>query len=108
MIAFFFYGASCLLSTHMVTEFERYRLPHLRKLTGSLQLAGALGLFVGEFYPGLSVLASGGLGLLMLFGIAARVRIGDPIRSTLPALTLLLLNAYIAAFALLSQRPDAG
>jgi hypothetical protein len=100
MVTFFFYGWACLASNYMVAEFERYRLPQLRKLTGTLEIAGALGLLLGYMYPVLVVLASGGLSLLMLLGIATRLRIRDPIVASLPALVLFIMNAYVLAFSL--------
>ena len=37
-IAFLVYGPCCVLSGHMVVEFERYRLARFRKITGYLQI----------------------------------------------------------------------
>lgn len=100
MVLFFFYGLSCLFSRHMVAEFERYRLGHLRRLTGALEIAGALGLLGGYFEPRLLVAASLGLAVLMLLGIATRVRIRDPLRAMLPAAVLFVLNVFVFAVAL--------
>ena len=95
MAAFFFYGWACIRNDAMVAEFERYGLARLRKLTGSLELLGALGLLIGYAFPLALVLASGGLSLLMLMGVLTRLRIRDSFFATLPALVLLLMNAYI-------------
>ncbi|MBM4245959.1 MAG: hypothetical protein FJ148_19520 [Deltaproteobacteria bacterium] len=98
--AFLFYGLACLLFEGMNAEFERYGLARLRKLTGSLEVAGALGLCAGYFLPPLVIAASGGLSLLMLMGVLVRVRIRDPLVSMLPALALLVINAYVLGFAI--------
>lgn len=94
--AFLYYGVFCIVSDSMVLEFERYGLPHLRVLVGALEVAGAIGLLV----PSLDTYAASGLCLLMLAGIATRVRIGDPWVAMIPAAALLLLNAWIVFVAL--------
>lgn len=98
-VAFLFYGLSCLFSPHMVREFERYGVARMRRLTGLLEVAGALGLLVGILYPPLLLAASGGLALLMLLGVATRIRIRDPLRAMVPALVLFLVNGYVLVFA---------
>jgi hypothetical protein len=40
---FVWYGVCCFLSQKMIAEFDRYRLPHRRLLTGILQLVGSFG-----------------------------------------------------------------
>lgn len=100
MTAFLFYGLSCLTTAHMAAEFERYGLARLRTLTGGLEVAGALGLLLGYFYPVMVTIASGGLSLLMLLGIATRIRIRDPFLATLPALVLFLINGFVLLFSL--------
>lgn len=97
--AFLFYGLSCLFSDGMVEEFERYGLSRLRRFTGLLEVAGALGLLAGYVLPGLVPAASAGLSLLMALGIATRVRLRDPLVAMLPAVALLLVNAFILLHA---------
>lgn len=100
MVAFFIYGWHCLTSSSMVAEFERYGLAPLRTLTGSLELAGALGLLLGYWIPVLGLIAAAGLSLLMLMGFATRLRIRDPILASSPALILHLVTAYVFATSL--------
>ena len=45
--------------------------------------------------PPLVLVASAGLALLMLLGVATRIRVRDSFMETLPAVVLLLVNAYI-------------
>lgn len=95
-IAFASYGTACFFSAHLVAEFERYRLASLRRLTGALEIAGALGLIAGFFYDPLRILVAGCLALLMTFAILARLRINDSFLAMLPAIGLLVLNVFIS------------
>ncbi len=79
----------------MEREFLRYGLPHLRVLTGFLEILGGAGLLIGLWWGPSLWVSSAGLSLLMLCGLITRISIGDPIRLWLPALLLLLLNAYL-------------
>lgn len=100
ILAFLFYGAACLVSPHLVKEFDRYRLGQWRQLVGSLEIAGALGLLVGQLFPPLLIAAAAGLAALMLCGLWARWRINDPWYAMLPALILGLINLAIIVLAL--------
>lgn len=98
--AFLIYGPACLLSAKLVTEFERYRLARWRVLVGCLQVAGAIGLVAGHWFPPLQVAAAAGLSALMLCGLWARWRIRDPWHAMLPALLLAAVNMAVVALAL--------
>jgi hypothetical protein len=97
--AFFFYGMACLLSSKLVAEFERYRLSRFRPLVGTLEVAGALGLVAGWWFPPLQIAAAAGLFVLMLCGLWARWRIRDPLPAMLPAFVLALTNLTIVVLA---------
>ena len=99
-IAFLFYGIACLISPRMDAEFERYGLARFRRLIGALECLGALGLVVGEINRPVLVLAAAGLTLTMLMAIATRIRIGDSLVQTLPAIVLLVMNAFVLGVAL--------
>jgi hypothetical protein len=101
---FLHYGVSCLSSSGMVSDFERFGLSRYRKLTGSLEVVGALGLLAGYFYSPFVVVAAAGLALLMALGIAVRIRIRDSLVDMLPAITLLLVNLFILFAALARPR----
>lgn len=98
--AFLFYGTACLVSSRLAAEFERYRLARWRTLVGCLEIAGALGLVAGWFFPPIGMAAAAGLAVLMLCGLWARWRIGDPWHAMLPALILGAINAAIVILAL--------
>lgn len=92
---FLFYGLGCLFSARLVAEFERYRLARFRVLVGSLEVAGALGLVAGWWFPPLQTAAAAGLFALMLCGLWARWRIRDPWYAMLPAFVLAVVNLVI-------------
>lgn len=79
----------------MIAEFDHWRVPQLRFLTGILQLAGSVGLIVGYANRHILLASAGGLVTLMIFGVIVHVRIGDPVYSSVPALLLGALNVYI-------------
>jgi hypothetical protein len=87
----------------MKIEFIRYGLDDKRKLVGTLQLAGALGLILGYVYSPLVCLFSAlGLCLLMLLGFGVRLKIRDSVLQSTPALFYAVLNGYIALVILQS------
>ena len=96
---FLYYGTASLLADGMVAEFERFGLSRFRRMTGVLELLGALGLAVGLFLPAITVVSAGGLALLMALGVAVRVRVGDAALETLPAVVLGVVNLFILLFA---------
>lgn len=93
--AFVTYGWSCLYTPAMHREFERFGLARFRTMTGVLEVLGGVGLLGGFAWPPAWPLASGGLCLLMICGVAVRLRIGDGLLPTLPAVVLMLVNGYI-------------
>ena len=93
--AFLFYGLACLFSAKLVAEFERYGLARWRVVVGSLEVAGALGLIAGWWFPLLQTAAAAGLFALMICGLWARWRIRDPWYAMLPAFVLAVVNLAI-------------
>ena len=94
-VSFLFYGISCLTSAFMANEFIRYGIPQFRKLTGVLQLLGALGIIIGFWVGHLQLISTIGLSFLMLLGIFTRIMIKDDFIKTFPAIFYFLLNAYL-------------
>ena len=93
---FLYFGFACLFANGMVAEFERFGLSRFRRLTGSLEILGALGLIVGYALPLLRLSSAVGLALLMLLGVATRMHVRDSLLETAPAVALLLVNVFIA------------
>lgn len=100
MLLFFYYGISVLVSDAMVREFEKFGLLRFRKLTGVLEVVGAAGLLIGYLVPPLVIVASGGLALLMVLGVAVRLRAGPPLTDAIPALVMLVINVYVCGYAI--------
>ncbi|MGB3735314.1 MAG: hypothetical protein WA964_10195 [Ilumatobacter sp.] len=93
--AFFYYGATCIMSMHVRQEYRRYGIPHLRVFNGTLQMFGAGGVLIGLALTPLGALASLCLCILMLLGLQTRHRLHDPWRLRIPATTLAILNAVL-------------
>ena len=84
----------------MIEEFDRYGLKKQRVLTGVLQVAGSVGLVVGNFNRPILLLSSGGLAVMMFLAVATRFKIRDPLYKALPAFSLCLLNAFVFVMGL--------
>ena len=95
-LAFLFWGASLLVSSAMVVDFERFGLTSFRTVTGVLEILGGLGVLVGLRYRGMAPFAAAGLCVLMLLGALVRLRAGDSPVQAVPAAVLCALNAWIA------------
>lgn len=94
-ISFVAYGLSCLVSTSIRAEFERFGLARFRALVGWLELLGGSAQLFSWLVPPLGLIGSGGLFLLMAMGVITRWRIGDRLWVTLPAIAYLMINAYL-------------
>jgi uncharacterized membrane protein YphA (DoxX/SURF4 family) len=99
-LSFIGYGIAYFKSTQMKSEFIRFGLEKVGALTATLELIGAIGLLIGLKVKVLLLIASGGLALLMLLGVAVRIKIKDSFWVTLPALFYFLLNAAILYISL--------
>jgi hypothetical protein len=99
ILLFLGYGLACLFADGMETEFQRFGLSRFRRLTGWLEVAGALGLCAGLIVPVFTIVSAAGLAWLMLLGVFVRVRVRDSLLETMPAAVLLLVNLFIGAYA---------
>ena len=94
-LSFIGYGTAYFTSTKMKSEFIRFGLEKVGALTAMLEILGAIGLLVGlKLHPILPV-SSGGLAILMLLGVAVRIKMNDSIWVSLPAFFFMILNASI-------------
>lgn len=94
-VSFLVFGLSCLFAPYMVLEFKRYGLSKFRKLNGVVQLLGALGLLLDFYKTHFGILASGGLGILMVLGFLVRLKIRDGFVKSFPAFFYAVLNFTI-------------
>lgn len=99
-LSFFAYGIFYFIDPLMKSEFKRFKLEKLGLLTIVLQLLGAVGLIVGLLFNPILIISSGGLALLMFFGLLVRVKLKDSLMVSLPALFFCCLNLYICLKAL--------
>lgn len=99
-LCFLVYAIQCLTTERMRAEFERYRVPQLRRLTGTLQLLAGIGLLAGLFWRPALIVSSGGLTLMMVAALAVRIMIRDGIVQFLPAFGLMVANGFIFARSL--------
>jgi hypothetical protein len=98
-VLFLGYGVLCLTANGMAAEFERFGLRRYRMLIGALEVLGAVGLVVGQWLPPVLVMSAGGLAVLMVLGVATRIRVGDSAVEMLPAGILGLMNLFIVLVA---------
>jgi len=94
-LSFTGYGIAYFSSAKMKSEFKRFGLEKAGALTAILEIVGALGLLLGLKIHLILLVSAAGLAVLMLLGVAVRIKVRDTIWVTLPALFFMILNAYI-------------
>jgi hypothetical protein len=94
-LSFIVYGITYFSSAKMKSEFKRFGLEKAGALTAILEIVGALGLLLGLRIHLILLVSAGGLAVLMLLGVAVRIKVRDSLWVTLPALFFMILNAYI-------------
>jgi uncharacterized membrane protein YphA (DoxX/SURF4 family) len=99
-LSFMGYGIAYFKSPQMKSEFKRFGLEKAGALTAILEILGALGLLVGFKVHPILLISAGGLSILMLLGVAVRIKMKDSILVSLPALFFMLLNVYIFSMSL--------
>jgi len=83
------------MSNKMKLEFNRFGLAKFGTLVATLEILGAMGLFVGCLVKPIFLLSAGGLSLLMLLGVLTRLKIGDDFKLIIPAFFFTFLNGYL-------------
>jgi hypothetical protein len=85
-------------AANMLEEFAAYGLPAWScYLVGFFKVASAFALLAGLLYPVLVLPAAIVIALLMAGAVAMHVKVGDPLKKSLPALSVLILSAIIIA-----------
>ena len=93
-------------ATNMKEEFEEYGLSETTMYAvgaAKVSLAGLM--LVGHAVPRVTLPASIGLAMFMLGAIGMHIKVGDPVKRYLPALSVFSLAAIAAAFSGASRRP---
>ena len=84
-------------ASSMVQEFAAYGLPAwFTYVVGSLKIGAALALIAGIWIPTLVLPAAALISILMLGALAMHIKIGDPLKKSLPALGMLALCLTIS------------
>jgi len=85
-------------AANMKEEFKAYGLPSWSvQVVGFLKLVFAACLLAGIWIPTLTRPAAIGIAILMLAAVAMHLKVKDPLKKSLPALTMLLLSVIVAA-----------
>ena len=101
-ISFILYGILAFITEQSQKEFIRWGYEKQRILIGSVQLIGGTGLLMSLQWPVLGLFASGGLAVLMFFGVLVRIKIKDSFLQMLPAFLFFLLNSFLFYINLIS------
>lgn len=81
----------------IVEEFKVYGLPiWMCYAVGTLKVLFALGLLLAIWYPELRQIPALGLAVLLFGSIVMHLKIGDPLKKSVPAFLFLCLCLYIA------------
>jgi hypothetical protein len=85
-------------AANMLEEFAAYGLPAWScYLVGFLKVTSAFALLAGLIYPALVLPAAGVVAILMAGALAMHIKVGDPVKKSLPALSVLILSLVIIA-----------
>jgi hypothetical protein len=85
------------MAKNMKEEFEVYGFPGwFVKVIGFFKLLFATFLIGGLFFPVLTKPAAAGMAILMLGAVLMHFKVKDPVKKSLPALTLLVLSLIVA------------
>ena len=82
---------------NMKEEFKAYGLPEwLMYAVGTLKVFLSLSLIVSIYFRELEIPSACGIAFLMLIAILMHIKIGDPIKKSLPAFIFLSLSLFVA------------
>ncbi len=82
---------------NLTEEFDFYGLPNWSmKVIGFLKLLFAVLLVAGIWFTDLTQPAAVGMGVLMLGAVIMHFKVGDPLKKSIPAFSLLLLCLAVA------------
>ena len=81
---------------NMKEEFTVYGVPEwMVYLVGTLKVVFSVGLIAGLWVPELVNFSASGIAIFMFFAILMHVKITDPIKKSVPALTFMILSLLI-------------
>ncbi len=88
-------------ANNMKEEFAVYGLSKsMMVITGTLKCAFAVLLLISIFYPGtffpsIEWIGAAGIAVLMAIAISMHIKVGDPIKKSIPAATFLILSLLV-------------
>ena len=78
------------------SEFAVYGLSEpMYYIVGTLKLSAAVALLLGVAIPSLVLPGAGVMAILMLGAVVMHIKVGDPIKKYVPALTMLLMSVFL-------------
>jgi len=84
---------------NMKEEFAVYGLPSwFMIIIGTLKVGFALLLIIGLWIPRVTLFSAIAIAILMAGAISMHIRVKDPLKKSLPALSLLLLSAVVILY----------
>lgn len=82
---------------NMKQEFEIYGLPEwFMRIVGVAKILLATALILGIWVPGVVRYAAIGMIALMLGAVSMHIKVGDPIKKSAPALSILAMAGFVA------------
>lgn len=79
-----------------VSAFDHLGLPQwFRLVTGFVQIIGVLALILGIWHPMWAAFGGLWLAVTMFFGVIAHMRVKDSLKSSVPALVLMILSLIV-------------
>ncbi|MFD0618655.1 DoxX family protein [Paenibacillus sp. GCM10027629] len=97
LVSMAFGGGSKLAGAkNFVEMFESLKLPQwFRVITGLVQLAGAVGLVIGYWYPTAAAWAGIWIGITMLVACLSHFRVKHPVAQAVPAFVITLIASTL-------------
>ncbi|WP_425391651.1 DoxX family protein [Ekhidna sp.] len=83
-------------ASNIKEEFEVYGLPSwFMVAVGTLKVLLSIGLIASIWYPGVEMVTSLGIAVLMAGAVSMHIKVGDPIKKAFPATLFLILSVVI-------------
>ena len=102
-LSFLRYGFNVLFRIRLRGDFIRYGIPGTRNIVGVLEILGGAAVLLGLMFAPLGAFGAAGLTVMMLLGVAVRVRVHDALWLMFPAASLGILNAVLVVLFVRSQ-----